>query len=191
MDFEVIMNEFARRQSPGSGYSYPTMPEPELVRKTSLWMAQGLVSAGYRDGVVLVNVPQNEVGSFVSCVCAITEETPLVATFEARRDGELQEQVVRAAGKPMVAGSCQIVLYRNDVLGNSSNSSLDSEVWEIVSINASPTLSETPISPTALIRNHLGLPGGTSSEMTDEEFVDALRASVEFWRNHALLQPGD
>jgi len=195
MEVKVIMNGFARRRHvEGSGLSHFTCEEVEVVWATSLWFAMNLISPGYREGVVLVNVPEEDLTHFVSSVCEITEDTPVVASYMPRRKGEPCQKVFRAGPKatPLPAKSCQPVLYRNDVLaeGDDNDSKLEDGVcWEIVSINVSPTEGELPMAPSALIRNHLGLPGGTRTIMTDEQFVETLRVSTAFWSNHAMQQP--
>jgi hypothetical protein len=88
----------------------------------------------------------------------------------------------------MPAVRVDIVLYRHDVLAENKENETDAE-WEIVSVNASPTLEETPISTGTLIANHLQLSGGTSTNMTDSEFVTLLRKSVEFWGDKANVAP--
>lgn len=191
----VMMNSFARdRHQPGTGFSFFDGEEAELVRLTSLWFAMGLMTPGYKDGVVLVNVPADQVDRFVSGVCKLTENTPIVPIYAPRRDGEEPRKSIRAAHtvEPLKAKSCQVVLYRNDVLAENDDNESDpalGECWEIVSVNASPLEGDLPIPVNALIYNHLGMSGGTRTNMSDEAFVEALRHSMEFWKNHAMQAP--
>jgi len=82
----------------------------------------------------------------------------------------------------------EIVLYRSDVLAEGGDNSLESstENWEIISVNASPTEGEMPIAPMTLMHNHFGSDGGTATNMTDAEFVQALRDGFKFWADKAL-----
>lgn len=80
-----------------------------------------------------------------------------------------------------------IILYRKDVLAEGDENSTDAD-WEVVSINGRLTLEEMPIHPDTLCANHFGLDGGTSTGMTPEEFEAALKKSVLFWKNKALLE---
>ena len=48
---------------------------------------------------------------------------------------------------------------------------------------------EAPISPGALIANHLQLSGGPATNMTDSEFVALLRKSVLYWEGMAGAAP--
>ena len=47
--------------------------------------------------------------------------------------------------------------------------------FELVSVNASPTDEETPMTPGTLMANHFELSGGTATRMTDGEFVTLRR----------------
>ena len=58
--------------------------------------------------------------------------------------------------------------------------------WEIISINASPVIGEQPIHPETLCANYFGEDGGTETNMSPEEFTEALRASREWWSDKAM-----
>jgi hypothetical protein len=81
-----------------------------------------------------------------------------------------------------------VVLYRKDVLAEGNESTTDCD-WEIVSINGRITEEEQPIHPDTLIANHFELDGGTATGMDSVEFVEALRKSVMYWKNKAMLAP--
>ena len=132
---------------------------------------------GYKDGVLLVPVPAEQ---FFSGVVRITSETMLKATFTARREGEEPYvQLVAVGGEKLPAKAVDIVIYRHDVLGD--DASTDAQ-WEIVSINARPTEEPEPLTPTAMMRNMLELPGGTRAVYTAQEFALATR----YWSQHAM-----
>jgi hypothetical protein len=144
----------------------------------------GNYTEGYRDGVVLVNVPPE---GFFTSITKLEVGDKLVGTFKARREGELPAKEIRAIGSKMPAARVDVVLYRHDVLAENNEHTTNAD-WEIISINASPTLGETPISVGALMRNYFCEVGGTDTKMTPEEFVNALKVSREFWRDKALVQ---
>ena len=81
-----------------------------------------------------------------------------------------------------------VVLYRSDVLAENGDNALESseDNWEVVSINASPVEGEIPINPMTLMHNHFGSEGGTATNMTDVEFVAALREGFAFWSDKAM-----
>lgn len=58
--------------------------------------------------------------------------------------------------------------------------------YEIVSLNASPKEGDMPISPGVLMANHFGFDGGTTTGMSDAEFVAQLRESVLWWKDKAM-----
>ncbi|MBT4663062.1 MAG: DUF3228 family protein, partial [Candidatus Marinimicrobia bacterium] len=58
--------------------------------------------------------------------------------------------------------------------------------WELVSINAIPSgLKKIPMGPITMMRNQLGLPGGTKAHYSSDEWVE----SVRFWQEFAGLEP--
>ena len=143
-------------------------------------------SPGYRDGVILVEVP---VEGFFTGVVTLTEGAELTGSFKARQDGETPRKEILAKGASKIAAAkVEIVLYRSDVLAESGDNTLESstENFEVISINASPTKGETPINPMTLMHNHFGSDGGTKTNMTDEQFVAALREGFAFWADKAM-----
>jgi hypothetical protein len=86
----------------------------------------------------------------------------------------------------MPAGYVEIVWYSHaTLLEPGSKPSTDAD-WEIVSINASLNEEEMPMPVETLIRNHFKEAGGTTTGMSDSEFVKALKKSREFWSNKAM-----
>jgi hypothetical protein len=183
---QITVNPFVRRQTADSSFSHYAGDIdllPNLISdKVGNWRP------GYRDGVVLVSVDPED---FFSGVITLEEGAKLTGFFEARRDGEAPRKEIRADSpleRKIAAQSVEIVLYRSDVLAEGGDNSLEpsTENWEIISINASPTEGEMPIAPMTLMHNHFGSDGGTDTNMTDAEFVQALREGFKFWANKAL-----
>jgi len=147
--------------------------------------AKDLPFRGYRKGVILVRVlPQR----FRSAIVEITPDTEFVASYESRQQGEEPRLVVRAKGAKQRAVIAEIVLYHHDVLEEDGDASSLRE-WEIISINASPIAygKEIPMQPNTLIANHFHLDGGTKTYMNAEGFQEALRESVMYWKDKALV----
>jgi hypothetical protein len=134
---------------------------------------------GYRDGVKLVPVPP---GGFYCGVVEVTADTPLKATFEARREGESAHIIVVATGgEKLPALAVDIVIYRKDVLLEDGDEVTGAD-WDIISVNARPTLEPEPMHPLAMARNQAHLPGGTKAEYTAEEYVRAIL----YWSTRAM-----
>ena len=114
----------------------------------------------------------------------VTPETLLKATFEARRDGENAcVQVIVLGGEKLPAQLVDIVVYRRDVLLEDGSDAVSTGAdWEIVSINARPTEEPEPLTPMAMARNMLDLPGGTKAEYSAEEFAHA----IVYWSRRAM-----
>lgn len=183
---QITINPFVRRQTAESSFSHfagDMERLPEMV--VNNWQD---MKKGYRDGVILVSVDPTD---FFSGVITLAEGAKLTGSFKARRDGEAPRKEIRADSpleRKIAAKSVEIVLYRSDVLAEGGDNSLEpsAENWEIISINASPTEGEMPIAPMTLMHNHFGSDGGTATNMSDSEFVQALREGFEFWSDKAL-----
>lgn len=180
----IHISKFVRRQTAASGFSHWTISDEELLarleRNFNNW------KPGYREGVILVPV---EPDGFFSSIVNLKEGDVLVGEYKARKAGETPRKSTGALkGEKIPAKRVDIVLYNHDVLKETGENETDC-TWEIVSVNASPTLEETPIPTGALIANHLQLSGGTATNMTDTEFVALLRKSVEFWGDKSNIAP--
>jgi len=181
----ISTNNFVYRQSKNSRFShFDGTPEEviELVREN--WDTR---IAGFRNGVWLVTVPPE---GFYSGVVELVEGQPLFGNFAPRKKGEDPEKVIVTGSRDKLrAGHVQVVVYSTSVLAEDGDNGLpndDPDNWEIVSINASPTSSPLPITPSALMRNHFGGAGGTDTNMTSEEFVVALKEAWECWKSKAM-----
>lgn len=180
----IHINSFVRRQTAASGFSHWILTDEELLARIHVNFDKA--SPGYKDGVVLVPVSPD---GFFSALVQLKAGDRLVGEYSARKANETPRKGTYSLnGEKMPAVRVDIVLYRHDVLAENKENETDAD-WEIVSVNASPTLEETPISTGTLIANHLQLSGGTSTNMTDSEFVTLLRKSVEFWGDKANVAP--
>jgi len=178
---KVACGEFVKRQTPESGYSHfeGTWEELELAAASSLVLFPQLVTPGYRDGVVLVEMRNPEL--FRSAIVDLTEETKLVANYAPRRLGEDPFIRVSAKAKKQQAKHASVVLYRHDVLAENNERETDAE-WEIVAIKARVSEEEEPMDPYTMARNFLHLKGGTKGDFTAEQFAK----SIVYWNNHCM-----
>lgn len=184
----ICINPFVLRQkaeSPFSHFAGEGGWDTLLNRITSAFEA-GAVRPGYRDGVVLVDISSEDI---LSGVVTLTEGAEIVGSFKARRAGEEPRQQISAKGAAKIAAlSAYAVLYSSAVLAEDGDNSLpaDSGGWELISLNASPVEGEMPIDPVVLMHNHFGSVGGTATNMTEAEFVAALRTSFLWWKDKAM-----
>jgi hypothetical protein len=180
------INPFARRQVANSRFSHFAGTEQELLNR----VAAAFAERAHPDGVVVLPVDAD--GFFTGHALA-EAGMKIEAKFESRRQGEAPRfhmgRVVEdyeAAKVPAVA--VNIVLYPSTMLAPKDNS-LPAEAgnFEVVSINARPTVEEEPIAPEALIANHLGEDGGTDHGLSDAEFVARLKASRAYHSRYIAL----
>jgi hypothetical protein len=179
----VAINPFVRRQTKESIFSYTTLPDAELINRVRDNLKRGKV--GYRNGVFLVPVPPD---GFFSAVITLESGDYLGGAFEPRRDGELAQKQFYALAPKQEAVKVDVVIYRHDVLAENNERSSDA-FFEIVSINAYPTEEESPITPEALMANFFRDPGASDTQMSDSEFVGALRKSRDYWRDKTMTAP--
>lgn len=173
----IAMNRFARRHTATSRFSHFSGTEAELLALVTENFAKA--TPGYRPGVVLVPVPAK---GFFSGVTEVTTETPLTAKLTRRREGEAPFVEVTAKGPKLPAEVVEVVLYSHETLAEGGEAETAAE-WEVISINARSTAGPEPLTPVAMARNFLGLPGGTKAEYTAEEFAKA----IVYWSTRANL----
>ena len=182
---KVAVNEFVRRQTPGSGKTYsPFLSFEQIAAHASEQLDKGNFKQGYRDGVIIINADPDYTQQFKCPFVKINKDTKLKAKFVFRRKNEEPYIQVRALnGSPLTAGKVQFILYRHDVLAENNEHSTDTE-WELISIHALPEgIEKLPMGPVTMMRNQLELKGGTAASYSSEEWAQA----VKFWQNYAAL----
>ena len=169
------LNQLCRRQTADSRFSHFAGSEADLLALVSAYFDSR--TPGYTDGVWLVPVPPER---FFSGVVRVTEGMELKAQFTARAKGEQPYiDVVAVGGEKLPAQTVNLVLYSHALLGNDATT--DAE-FEVVSINASAETGTEPLTPMAMARNFLNLPGGTAATYTAEEFAK----SIAYWSQRAM-----
>jgi hypothetical protein len=178
---KVACGDFVKRQTKESGYSHFEGTWDSLENEVAciLDVRPDLVKAGYRDGVVLVEMLNPH--WFYSAIVKLTEETEIVCSYAPRRLGEAPFIRLSAKAKKQKAKYASVVLYRHDVLAENNEHETDAE-WEIVAIKARVTEEEEPMDPYTMARNFLHLKGGTKGDFTAEQFAK----SIVYWNNHCM-----
>ena len=180
----VQTSEFVTRQTPDSEFSHFDGYWGDLEAMVLFHWDQR--KPGYREGVVLVPVPADH---FFTSIVQLKAGDKLVGEYEARQEGEEPRKSMGVVGgKKMPAKSVEIVCYAAHVLDEDNERSTDAD-WEIISVNASPFEAgvEVPMPVGTLLANHFHLSGGTKTNMTPEQLVDALRKSLLFWKDKARV----
>ncbi len=182
MSKKVACGTFVKRQTADSGYSYFDGSWSELEEMVDFHMRHnpGAIKPGYRDGVVLLEMPAFW---FRSAIVELTPKTKLTANYAPRREGEDAYIRLSARGRKQPATHASVVLYRKDVLEENNERETDAE-WEIVAIKARVTVEEEPMDPMTMARNFLHLKGGTQGDFTAEQFA----RSIVYWNQHCMCQ---
>ena len=177
---DIALNYFVLRQTPNSDFTHWTISYAELVSR----ILRGKINPGYRDGVLLVEIDPD---GFFCPVKTLQDGDVLCGSYSARVPGEEPRKHIRCLGQKIPAARVDVVLYHKDVLAENNENTSDA-TWEVVSVNSALTNEMPPIHPDTLIANHFQLDGGTQTNMNDSDFVAALRNSVAYWKNKALIK---
>ncbi len=183
---QVAVNDFVRRQIKGSGKSYsPSLSFEEIASHAEVQMEKNYFKEGYRDGVRIVAAGNEISEQFVCPFVKLTATNTLKANWVRRQPNEAPYIQIRAVnGPPVKAGKVELILYRHDVLAENNEHTTDSP-WELISIHALPKgLDSLPMGPVTMMRNQLGLPGGTRAVYSSDEWAN----SVQFWQEYAALE---
>jgi len=81
----IGMNNFAKRQTKNSSYSYYDGTEEALLELVTREYKQGHIESGYRDGVILVNVPAEQ---FYCSLIKLNESHEFISKMEKRTSDE-------------------------------------------------------------------------------------------------------
>jgi len=183
----VSVNDFVRRQSKDSGKSYVIeLSFEKIAQHAQNQLVSGNFKAGYRDGVVIVQVDKKLTHHFICPFVKITNETKLNATLVRRRPEETPYIQIKALnGTPLNTGSVDLILYRHDVLAETNEQISDAD-WELISFHAIPEgVHDMPMGPVTMMRNQLQLTGGTKAYYESGDWA----GSVKFWQEYAILEP--
>lgn len=153
----------------------------------SLYIDGKFVKAGYRGGVLLVSVDPN---NFRCPVIKLQNGDRLDGVYDVRAGNEEPRKKIfvfrPGRFKLPPAVSVNIILYRKDVLLEDGDEVSGAD-WDMIAIQSLDTNEEAPMDPTTLMYNHFHMSGGTKTNMTPEEFEQALKTSVEYWKDRALV----
>lgn len=175
---KVACSEFVKRQTAESGYSHFDGTWSQLETYVGAFFTKDRTRAGYRDGVVLVDLPPD---LFYSAIVSLNEKSKLTANYAPRREGEDPFIRISAKAKKQLAKRASVVLYRWDVLAENNERETDAE-WEIIAIKARVSEEEEPMDPYTMARNFLHLKGGTKGDFTAEQFAQ----SIVYWNSHCM-----
>lgn len=187
----VAFTEFVRRQTAESHFSHWTISDDTMLGLIQCAAQSDHYKEGYRPGVVEVAIRALP-GEFFTGVTELKDGTKLVGEHKARRSGEkprTEIYVKRTQGvEKQEAVAVDIILYHHEVLSENDENDTDAD-WEIVSVNARTTYEPQPINPMTLMHNHFESDGGTSTNMSPEQFIKKLREGFEYWKDKAMLAP--
>lgn len=189
----VAFTNFVRRQTEASHFSHWTIDDETMFERIRAAAQVGSYKDSYRPGVIEVSINVLP-GEFYTGVVELTEGAKLIGEYKARQPGERPRQEVYVQNTSGVskqeAVAVDVILYHHMVLLEKDENETDSD-WEIVSVNARTTHDPQPIQPMVLMHNHFGSDGGTSTNLTAEQFVKKLQESFEYWKSRAMLAPKD
>ena len=176
----MVIHPFVRRQTAGSKFGHYDGDFEDIIKNISLqdWTEREIVHLD--DGGKIYKIKLNNTRDYYSSVVKIDENTPLVAKFEQRQDGEESHIGIEGNGNKMPAKSVTLIFYNREALDEEVDIEGD---YFLVSINASPFNEDFPMHPVTMARNQMDKEGGSKRDYTPKEWADA----VWFWSQHALV----
>ena len=181
----VGVNEFVKRQTPGSGKTYSTLSFNNIAEYAEKKLKQNDFKVGYRDGVILISIDNSLTKHFKCPFVKIDSNTKLKAEVKKRRENEENYISIKALnGKELDVEYIDLVLYRHDVLKETNEQTTDCN-WELISFHAIPKgIESLPMGAVTMMRNQLQLKGGTKGKYSSQEWAN----SIYFWQNYALKE---
>ena len=183
MKYTVKASSFVRRQIKGSGKSYSdTLYFDDISSLAEIQLNKKNFKDGYREGVVIVTLDDSYASDFICPLIKIDGRTNLIAKYIKRRENEEPYIQIRAmGGQRLKTGTIDLVLYRDDVLKETLENSVDAD-WELIAFMAIPKKIDMPMGPVTMMRNQLQKSGGTKGDYSSEEWAN----SVDFWQRYAI-----
>jgi hypothetical protein len=183
---KIGVNEFVKRQTPESQFTHFKGTWEKLVEITTAAFDKGCYTEGYRDGVVLVQVPTWLTECFFTYtdfpvfegmeISAECKKTP----SRMHEPATVQIEILEPKKK---CNFVDVILYRKDVLAEDADNSTDAD-WEIISINGRLNFVPPPMKALTIVRNWMHLPGGTEmKDKTPEEALEMLCHAVLYENN--------
>lgn len=199
----VGISQFVRRQTK-SDFAGTKVTEADLDRLASLTQAQMAAHEGVQPGydtfckIVIIDngmLKENDGYEHFDIRTSylhrdeldLQEDNICQAGYESRREGEPAMPTTPSVswlGELPLATHIHCVLYTREQL-EAEGTEVGGCDWEIVSVNAEMGEKGAPMTPSTLIRNHLGPDFGGSGKKLD---VDTYNESVEFWSNHVFIK---
>ncbi len=185
----IKASNFVKRQTRTSEYSYCVESWEFVENLAEEMFKKGNTSNGYRDGVLLINIPCYYNRFFRTSLVKNSSVESWEEVLEARREGEIPVRKKRAFGTKQIPMKVVVVVYKRELLleDELNENELTGAEWEIVSINASPCDEDVPMPPMTMARNQLAGTedgaGGTKANYSGEEYAK----SIMFWNKHMLI----
>ncbi len=177
----IGVSEFVKRQLENSQFTHYKGSWSDLANRTVEEFEAGNFTKSYRDGVVLVQMPKDEVGLFKTFdAYPMFEGMKLDAQWAKTpgREHEPSKLQVTILEPKIPCRFVDIVLYRKNVLEEDGDNITGAD-WDIVSINGRLKKDPPPIDPMTLVRNWLHLKGGTEMKgTTPEQILEMLCDSI-------------
>lgn len=200
----VGINNFCRRQTAESKFSHCTKGVEWVAQMAQEWLDMAI--HGDKPGSYLVPLPTNmrEVTNgldkdctplFYSGVVNLAALHPqgghqIVTEYAPRKGGEERKEepylqtVVKGVPK-LSANHAWAIIYSKDLLGADASTKDDERGqadFELVAFEVNDQPGMPPCDPVTMMRNQLGLVGGSPAQYTSEQWARA----VHYWMNRAM-----
>lgn len=181
----IAWSNFAlRRHKPGTGFSYFRYDQNALPTRIKRCWPNRRLAKGCSDINAVCEVPLDGIEDFVTSTINVKDATNITAELYRRQPHEDPYIKLYADGPTVPCKFASVILYSAaELLKNGGERSSDAD-YEIVCVIASDCGNE-PMSPLAMARNQLAMPGGTPRMYTSEEWAEA----VYYWSGKIQKRP--
>jgi hypothetical protein len=177
----IGISGFVKRQTKESQFTHYHFDIGAVASMAERAFDEDEFSKGYRDGVVIVHLPEDDARWFYTYTdFPMFEGMKLKVGYKKTpgREHEPARVQVEILEPKKQCNFVDVILYRADVLEEDGDRSTNAE-WEVVSINGRLKEKAAPIDPLTIVRNYKHLPGGTEMKgKTPEEVLDMLCDSI-------------
>lgn len=184
-DNTIGVSEFVQRQHEDSVFTHYKGSWSDLANRTAEQYSRGNYTHGYRDGVLLVQMPKEEISLFYTYDAYPMFEGMKLDAKWARTPGREHEPAklqVTILEPKIPCRFVDIVIYRKNVLKEDGDDVTGAD-WDIVSINGRLKKDPAPIDPMTLVRNWLHLKGGTEMKGTTSDKMLTMLCDSILYKN--------
>ncbi len=176
----VIFHELATRQFDSDApYTTWTCENDAIIRRVVGMLNLGMYESGDAPDSYKVKINHKDI---YTPVVTLREGQELTGVYQPRLKGDIAIKMVNAVREEgqekMPAKSCEAIVFLID------------GIYNIVTVNGSPTEGATPVNPLTLLRTYfrMGAEQAHGLDLTWEEMEVRVLESLDYWKDKAMIK---